>query len=560
MRIVRYFLVFLTIVLASPESWSSPMVHDWSQRYGDANTQISEAVAVDAWGNIIVTGVFLGSVDFGGGVLPSAGGYDVFLAKFDADGGHLWSYNFGDASHQYGYGVAVDDLGNVILVGHFNGTIDFGGSLLTSVGGADIFLAKFTAGGAHVWSERFGETSNQHCYDVAVDASRNISITGYYYDSVDFGGGMFVSAGGYDAYVAKFTAGGTHMWSRNLGASMDQFGYGIAVDGSGNVAVTGEFNGTVDFGGGGISSSGGYDVYVAKYKSNGAYLWSHGFGDANSQSCRGIAADPSGNTYLAGEFSGTVNFGGGNLNSAGGDDIFVAKFGPAGVHQWSKRFGNTSDQTGRSVAADESGNAIVAGYFYGMLDFGGGNLASAGTNDIFVAKFDADGEHVWSMSAGDPGHQHAYGVAADDRGNAYVTGDMSGSADFGGGVLTSTGGYDAFIAKFWRAAPVIQSVRDVPGDQGGFVNVSWDGSGADTPFDHGITRYTVWRAIDPSLAFTMIDGGAVLVSEPPAAAETARTTGTWLRPSAPTTCRVIRRRCPRCSTPRGLPRRTTTFR
>jgi hypothetical protein len=87
-----------------------------------------------------------------------------------------------------------------------------------------------------------------------------------------------------------------------------------------------------------------------------------------------------------------------------------------------------------------------------------------------------------------------------------------GTADFGGGALTSAGSYDIFLAKFWRAAPIIHAVRDVPGDQGGLVNVAWDASGCDTPVEHVITRYTVWRAIDPSLVSELLAGGTPLVT------------------------------------------------
>ena len=116
----------------------------------------------------------------------------------------------------------------------------------------------------------------------------------------------------------------------------------------------------------------------------------------------GVAVDGSGNVLVTGIFSGTVNFGGGNLVSAGDFDIFVAKYNASGVHQWSRRFGSAERSTsGTDVAVDGSGNVFVTGYFSGTVDFGGGNLVSAGRSDIFLAKYNANGVHQWSKRFGD---------------------------------------------------------------------------------------------------------------------------------------------------------------
>ena len=116
--------------------------HLWSKRFGDASSQFARAVAVDTLGNSIVTGFFSGSVDLGGGALTSAGGYDIYLAKLAPTGAHVWSKRFGDNSEQAVQGVAVDGNGNVIIAGYFEGAVDFGGDNLTSAGGEDVFVAK----------------------------------------------------------------------------------------------------------------------------------------------------------------------------------------------------------------------------------------------------------------------------------------------------------------------------------------------------------------------------------------------------------------------------------
>jgi deoxycytidylate deaminase len=422
----------------------------WSKRFGDGNDQYVNAVAADASGNVIVTGWFEGTVDFGGGALTSAGVSNIFVAKFAADGAHLWSKRFGDGAWQRASAVAVDGSGNVIVTGYFDGTVDFGGGALTSAGNGDIFIAKFGPDGAHFWSKRFGDASDQYACAVAADASGNVIVTGWFDGTVDFGGGALTSAGVSDIFVAKFAADGAHLWSKRFGDASAQSAAAVAADASGNVIVTGGFDGTVDFGGDVLTDAGMGDIFVAKFGSDGAHLWSKRFGDGYWQFARGVAADGSGNVILTGYFHTTVDFDGGALTSAGGWDIFVAELGADGAHLWSKRFGDADDQYACAVAADASGNVIATGYFWGTVDFGGGALTSAGTYDVFVAKFAADGAHLWSKRFGDGSEQNGYAVAADASGNVIVTGHFQGTADFGGGALTSAGGWDIFVAKFGR--------------------------------------------------------------------------------------------------------------
>jgi len=190
----------------------------------------------------------------------------------------LWSKGFGYAGCDVGYSVAVDLSGNVFVTGYFGETVNFGGSNLVSAGGNDIFVAKYNAAGVHQWSQRFGSTGGDIGYSVAVDVSGNVFVTGYFQGTVNFGGGNLVSAGGQDIFVAKYDAAGAHLWSQRFGGPGLDIGYSVAVDASGNVFVTGHFQGTVNFGGSNLVSQGGTDIFVAKYDVAGAHLWSQRFG------------------------------------------------------------------------------------------------------------------------------------------------------------------------------------------------------------------------------------------------------------------------------------------
>jgi hypothetical protein len=459
-NLASFFLVSIIAVFlwagcgddgTAPKTKTPPptdLEHVWDQRFGDADDQYGTAVTTDASGNVIVAGSFNGSVDFGGGALTCVGVDDIFIAKFDADSTHIWSERFGGDFDQIPRDVAIDASGNIIVTGRFWGDVDFGGGTLNSAGTSDVFVAKFTPGGSHLWSKRFGDGVLQEGTGVAVDASGNVFITGNNWGTVDFGGSALISAGHSDAFLAKFDPDGTHLWSDRYGGASEEYPRHVTVDASGNVIVVGDFYGSVDFGGGTLNSAGSNDVFVAKFDPDGTHLWSKSFGDPDDDSATRIAADASGNVVITGYFGGRTNFGGGTLTSAGGNDGFFAKFDANGTHLWSKSFGAGGDEAASDVAVDASGNVIMTGHFQGTVDFGGGAYTSQGSYDIFIARFNSDGGHLWSDYFGDASEQVPRGVAVDASGNAVITGYFSGTLDFGGGGAASAGGSDIFVAKF----------------------------------------------------------------------------------------------------------------
>jgi hypothetical protein len=434
----------------------------WSDAYGSVNDDRGQSIGVDATGNLFIAGRFADTVDFGCGPLtaftfPHLGNTitDVFLAKYSPTGKHLWSQRFGAQSNDQGTAVAVDGGGNVLLTGFFANLVSFGGDTLASAGGFDIFLAKYDGDGAHLWSRRFGTPSQEdQAYRVASDASGNVLLAGAIEAAVDFGGGTiggFGPVNTVDAFVARFAGSdGTHLWSRAMGSTGNDRANAVAADAAGNVIVAGEFSGTVDFGGGNLASAGASDVFVAKYAAgDGAHLWSMRLGGTGSDAATGLAVDGNSNIIVTGRFSTTVNFGGGNLTSSGSTDVFVAKYaGADGAHLWSRHGGGALGDGGDAVALDADGNPVVTGFFAGSdVDLGGALLDSAGGQDIFLAKYAAaDGAHLWSRRFGGTGDDRAGAVALDGTGHLALTGYFPSSIDFGQGILSSAGNNDVFVA------------------------------------------------------------------------------------------------------------------
>jgi hypothetical protein len=423
----------------------------WSQKFGDAAGQYVHGMAVDSAGNLLLTGSFAGSVDFGGGALTSAGANDAFVVKLGPTGQHLWSKRFGAAQEQSGRSVTTDAAGNVYVTGNFLGTVDFGGGALTSKACCffeDMYVMKLDPQGAFVWAKAFGDGAAQTARSIVSDAQGNIVVAGDFQGDTDFGGGVLTATpgGGIDLFVAKFTTAGGHLWSKRYGDAADQSAEEVTLDPGGNVVLTGNASGSIDFGKGPLTAPGAKSaLIIAKLTPGGDTTWASMYGD----DARGLGVDvgATGDVAVAGAFKGTIDLGGGKLSGGGSNDtVFVALFDGQGKHAWSHAYGSGSAQ-GTAVAVDGKGKVILGGTFSGGINFGPSNITSAGGFDAFLVKLDSVGCHVFSGQFGSDVFQATQNVATDASGNIFVAGNFAGTADFGAGVLTASGD-DIFVAKF----------------------------------------------------------------------------------------------------------------
>ncbi|MDD4309565.1 MAG: SBBP repeat-containing protein, partial [Candidatus Cloacimonetes bacterium] len=349
----------------------------------------------------------------------------------------IWAKQAGGTVYDYGQAIATDINGNSYVTGYFYGAATFGSTMLVSSGGsADIFIAKLDSSGNFLWAKQAGGTSFDHGYCISTDSNGNCYVTGYFYGTAIFGATTLTSNGssGYgDIFIAKLDANGNYLWVKQAGGTSNDIGYGIATDSNGNSYVTGYFAGTATFGTTSLTSSGGYDIFIAKLDTNGNYLWAKKAGGTSTDEGNGIATDSSGNSYVTGYFNGTATFGTTTLTSNGSSysDIFIAKLDTNGNYLWAKNAGGTSGDYGYGISTDSSGNSYVTGYFNGTATFVTTSLTSSGSNDIFIAKLDTDGNYQWAKKAGSASDDYGYGIATDSSGNSYVTGSFLGTATFG---------------------------------------------------------------------------------------------------------------------------------
>ena len=237
----------------------------------------------------------------------------------------------------------------VLLVANHWSSIDLGGGLLNPVtdGRSTLFIAKYSAStGDHLWSKRFGGTGNITPWDVAAQEDGDFTVVGALSGTADFGGGPMTANQSSDAFMVTYSSDGTYRWAKHFGylGSGLTSALGVAAAGANSVAVTGFFQGYVDFGGGTFYGTSHTNTFVAKYSSTGAHLWSKWYGEPAQGLMdtlgKSVVVDSAGATIVTGQFNysersvdgqwvpSTIDFGAGPMTSDGAEDVFLLKLGP----------------------------------------------------------------------------------------------------------------------------------------------------------------------------------------------------------------------------------------
>jgi beta-propeller repeat-containing protein/type IX secretion system substrate protein len=371
----------------------------------------------------------------------------------------------------FGNSVAVDKFGNVYTVGAFTGPVD----PASGVPKPDTtFVSKSDANGNSLWTKQIGGVSDVKACSIALDASGNPYITGYFSDTADFDPGSAVynlyAPHSVNLFVLKLDAAGNFVWAKQVNSKASSgtggiAGNSIAVDASNNSYTAGVFADTDDFDPGpgtyyvAPMAANSRDIFILKLDSSGNFIWVKQIGGVSSGNAMvtSIAVEATGDVHTTGYCSGTIDFDPGpavfNLTSPGGEYAFISKLDPLGNFAWAKQiYSGISLNEGHGVAVDISGNTCVTGVFGGSLtDFDPGvgvYEMSSDSGVVFILKLDASGNFVWAKQIGG---RLANSIAVDPSGSVYTTGWFDGyNADFdpGPGVFLLPGGYEvAYISK-----------------------------------------------------------------------------------------------------------------
>jgi hypothetical protein len=382
-------------------------IAEWLKLLGTSGQDNGCGIAVDSNGYIYVTGEVQG---------------DILITKYNANGNLQWTELLGTSGADLGIDIAVDSIGNSFVTGYTSGNLD--GNM--NAGGQDIFVSKYNTNGTKQWTKLLGTSQTDEAIGIALDSNSNIYITGG--TSGDLDGNT--NAGGTDIFVSKYDTSGTRQWTQLLGTSADDKGYDIALDSSVNIYITGETYG--DLGG---TNKGPRDIFIAKYNANGNLQWTELLGTSADEYAYGIAVDSDGNIYITGHTGAALD----DNNNAGGDDAFIAKYDTNGTKQWTGLLGTPGRDQSHEVVVGPNGYLYITGLTGGDLD---GNT-NAGAEDIFVSKYDTNGNRQWTELLGTSADDIGRGIAVHSDGSIYSTGQTTGHLDGN----TNAGGWDIFIWK-----------------------------------------------------------------------------------------------------------------
>jgi hypothetical protein len=351
---------------------------------------------------------------------------------------------------------------------------------MTKIGNYDAFALKLDSSGATTWAKNFGGSgANTWCYGIAVDGSGNVYLVGNFIGNLTTP--ALTKIGLQDAFALKLDSSGATTWAKNFGGSgANTYANGISVDGSGNVNLGGRFtfaNLTTPP----LTKIGDVDALALKLDSSGTTSWAKNFASTTSRNTNGYATatDASGNTYLAGGFnSTTLTLGSVTLTRIGTQDAFVAKLDASGTVLWARNFGGNGANTyGRGIAFDSSGNVYLSGNFTNS-SLTTPDLTKIGNVDAFALKLTSVGTITWAKNFGGSGAiAYSQGIAVDSSGNVYLGGYIQ-SADLTTPALTKIGVDDAFALKLDSSGAVTWA-RNFGGSgaYAYFNGIAVDGSG-----------------------------------------------------------------------------------
>jgi hypothetical protein len=464
MKTPMRILILIQVLMLVLTYEAKPQSFTWAK--GISGSAGSEGIVLDANRNSYITGSFIGTIKLDTFTLVSNQIANIFFAKYDANGICLWAKQAGgnqSNKNSNTTGITLDSKGNFFVAGNFAGTATFDTVHLTSYGYTDILIAKYNSAGNCVWAKHAGDNSNPYInwsFGIKADSSGNTFVTGDFQGNIAFDT-IHLTSSVISGFIAKYDPDGNCLWAKLAGGGSITYegGRSVSIDSKGNSYVAGQFTGTQYFDNIQLKSfNSSHDGFLAKYNPVGVCLWAKQQGGKLSDVSSGVTIDTKDNIYLTGYFKDTASFGTIILiDSALGTEIFVAKYDSDGNCLWAQPSAGGNLGSSGGISVDNNSNTYITGTFKGTIKFDSTQLDSDPPNmeDIFVAKLDSNGNYKWAVRAG--GTQSSdigYSIINDAHGDCYVTGFCGNPSTFGN--ISLTNAY-SFITKI---TSTIQDVYD----------------------------------------------------------------------------------------------------
>lgn len=411
--------------------------------------------------------------------LHSNGINDLFVAKYDTSGNLIWAVSMGGTSYDIVNDLAIDAQGNIYITGYFSGSVDFdpgpGTFSVQAQGGTDGFVAKLNASGDFQWVAPFQSNNNANGAGIAIDPTGNAIVTGSFEGTTDFSPGngnhIFSAAGSYDFFVLQVDSTGNVNWVSVMTGPYAGFGSAVVANAAGDCFISGRFVQTVDFDPGPgvqqLTSAGSYDAFVMSLNTSGELKWVKSFSGEEQILGSALALDAQSNLYITGKFEDSVDFDPGAgvamMHAPSGGNAYIVKLSESGQYHWSAQLATPYESNGNSIDISAAGEVYTVGHFSGALDFDPGPgqwtlQASSFLGNSFVSKLDTAGNFIWGKSLGSPDGDESNAVKTDPFGNVFTGGAFKGIMDFdpGSGTAYSTaeGDWDLYVHRMSSVTPL----------------------------------------------------------------------------------------------------------
>ena len=425
-------LLCISHIFAQPPSWQN------ANRAGGCYPDGADAICTDAFGNLYITGRFgSDSITFGHYTLYNVnpGPSDMFVVKYDQYHNVVWAKSAGGTFYEKPFAIETDAEGCVYVTGSFwSDTIAFGNDTLTGGENYDFFVVKYDPNGNALWARGAGGPRGEQGNGIAWDASGSVYICGYFSSHFTTFGNITLQNTDQDQFsnqemfVVKYDPSGNALWAVKSSGTNDEWAFTIALDSAGNAYTAGWFySDTMTLGPYTLINNGYTNMFIAKIDPNGNVLWAKSAGGTQVDLFHSLVYDPSGYIYATGSTgSPSITFDSHTFvnSNPGNGDMFLVKYDLNGNVIWARTPTCSSHQDGGALALDTQGNIYIAGKFWGDMIIGSDTLTNEGTTyeDILTVKYDPNGNIVWHEHAGGPGRDWPNGIVALASGDIYVAG------------------------------------------------------------------------------------------------------------------------------------------
>lgn len=444
---------------------------DWGTYHGGSSGETFRDLYADKAGYTYVIGSTMSpnGISTPGSHQPmSAGGPDVFVAKYSPAGTRLWATYFGGPDADQGQHITLDTAGGFLYITGFTssptGMVTAGAYQGLLLGSSDAFLAKFDTSGTLIWSTYFGGSEGETCNAVAVDPAGNVTITGWTNSPDNIaspGAHLPVFRGQQDIFIAQFDSNGARRWSTYYGDIGFDIGLQVAADANSNLIISGWTSSAINIASPGASqpiyAGGTADAYLLKFSPNGTRIWSTYFGGTLEEYGDALYLAPGGDIFLAGPCTSPdgLSTTGTHQPAIGGNyDGFVARFDAAGNPRWGTYYGGNDIDVLYGITGGPDDAVIIAGHTRStsaISTIGAQQETIGGDWDAFIAQLDGNGRRVWASYYGGIDEDQAFGVATDSVGYVYLTGYSFSPNQIstpGAAQENSGGNDDGYVARF----------------------------------------------------------------------------------------------------------------